>query len=665
MEYKMHRFSVVDRSRRSGLVLSILTAALIAGCGGGGGGASTATPSCLPYTTNPTCASNPSSTIVTDLSLTVDSPTLQTDGSSVVTIKAALKDKSNGIVKGETVSFSVDSGSLSSSSVKTDDTTGVATVTFDSNDNKANRTVKVTASYQTLVKETTITVLGSRLGFGGDSSGVVGENVSMTVTLLDGAGKAIANQSVAVKSSLGNPVPATITTNASGLATLTFKPTVNGTDVISVDAQGASAVKSLPISAISFAFTSPLSGATVEINACREVEVQLLGGLAGTSATFTSSRGSAYATQAGCEADLAYNRTNTDKRTSTSATVVFSGTSTKAYVTSPSAGAATVSAILATSGSGNGTTAKREISFVSVTPTQIVVQADPTTLSPNSTGNIYAIVRDDSGNPVAGAKVIFTAPSGGGQANPSIADTDASGVASTTFKADPNLTGKDSVTVVATVLGTSVTRQTQLTVAGQGVNIVIGTDNLIEKMTTPPRYKSVWGVFVTDTAGNPIRNQAVTIALRGVEFQKGYFAKGSGTNSGKWVKYTLATCPAEDANNDGFFQSGEVGDQDRDGVLEPNGAALVMPPVENATASTSVTVITDNSGSAAFWVVYPPAYAAWTKIELKVTAAVAGQNSAASRSYYLPFLAAEVSDLAVSPSFQSSPFGNAPNCNEH
>lgn len=118
--------------------------------------------------------------------------------------------------------------------MKTDDTTGVATVTFDSNDNKANRTVKVTASYQTLVKETTITVLGSRLGFGGDSSGVVGENVSMTVTLLDGAGKAIANQSVAVKSSLGNPVPATITTNASGLATLTFKPTVNGTDVINL-----------------------------------------------------------------------------------------------------------------------------------------------------------------------------------------------------------------------------------------------------------------------------------------------------------------------------------------------------------------------------------------------------------------------------------------------
>ena len=659
----MHRFSVADRLRRSSLIVSVLAAAVTAGCGGGGGGGGSTPPSCLPYTTNPSCASNPSSTIVTDLSLTVDSPTLQTDGSSVVTIKAALKDKSNGIVKGETVSFSVDSGSLSASSVKTDDTTGVATVTFDSNDNKANRIVNVTASYQTLVKKTTITVLGSRLGFGGDSSGVVGENVSMTVTLLDGAGKAIANQSVTVKSSLGNPVPATISTNASGLATLTFKPTVSGTDMITVEAQGASAVKSLPVSAINFAFKSPPSGDRVLINACREVEVELLGGLTGTSATFTSSRGSAYTTLAACNADLFYNQSNSDKRTSSSASVVFSGTSAKAYVTSPSAGAATVSAILATSGSGDGTIAKREISFVSVTPTQIVVQADPTTLSPNSTGNIYAIVRDDSGNPVAGAKVTFTAPYGGGQANPSIADTDASGVASTTFKADPNLTGKDSVTVAATVLGTSVSKTTLLTVAGQGVNIVIGTDNLTEKLTDPPRYKSVWGVFVTDTAGNPIRNQAVTIGLRGVEFEKGFYAEGTGSSVGKWAQYVMATCPAEDANNDGFFQSGEIGDVDGDGLLEPNGAALVMPPISSETAATSVTVTTDNSGAAAFWVVYPPAYASWAKIELKVTAAVLGQNNTASRSYYLPYLASEVSDLAISPSFQASPFGVETGCN--
>ena len=661
MELKMHKSNIADCLRQSGLILSMLAAVVVVGCGGGGGGGSSATSTCLPYTTDPTCASNASSTIVTQLSLTVDSPTLQTDGASVVTINATLKDKSSGIVKGETVNFSVDSGSLSESSVKTDATTGVATVTFDSNDNKANREVKVRATYQSLVKETTITVLGSRLGFGGDSSGVIGENVVMTVTLLDGAGKAIANQGVAVKSSLGNPVPATVTTNASGLATLTFKPTISGADVITISALGASAVKDLPISAINFAFTSPASNATVAINTCREVEVQLVGGVTGTSATFTSSRGSAYMTLAACDADVLYNQSNPIKRTSAAATVAFSGTTAKAYVTSPSAGAATVSAIL-TASSGSGTTAKREISFVSLMPTQIVVQADPSTLSPNSTGNIYAIVRDDSGNPVAGSKVIFTAPSGGGQANPSIADTDASGVASTTFKADPNLTGKDAVTVVATVLGTSVTQTTQLTVAGQGVNIVIGTDNLIVKSDNPPRYTSVWGVFVTDTAGNPVRNQAVTIALRGIEFQKGSFEPGTGINAGKWVMAPEATCFSEDANNDGFFQSGELGDQDGDGVLEPNGAALVTPPVTSATASTSVMVTTDNSGAAAFWVVYPPAYAAWTKIELKVTAAVAGQNNTATRSFYLPYLASEVSDLAISPSFHFSPFGTRPSC---
>jgi hypothetical protein len=76
------------------------------------------------------------------------------------------------------------------------------------------------------------------------------------------------------------------------------------------------------------------------------------------------------------------------------------------------------------------------------------------------------------------------------------------------------------------------------------------------------------------------------------------------------VKYTQATCPAEDANNDGFFQDGEVGDADLDGILEPNGAALVMPPVENATAATSVTVTTDNSGSCRVLGRLSPAYAA-------------------------------------------------------
>ena len=119
MELKMHKSNIADCLRQSGLILSMLAAVVVVGCGGGGGGSS-ATSTCLPYTTDPTCASNASSTIVTQLSLTVDSPTLQTDGASVVTINATLKDKSSGIVKGETVNFSVDSGSLSESSVKTD-----------------------------------------------------------------------------------------------------------------------------------------------------------------------------------------------------------------------------------------------------------------------------------------------------------------------------------------------------------------------------------------------------------------------------------------------------------------------------------------------------------------------------------------------------------------
>jgi hypothetical protein len=627
-----------------------LLALAVASCGGGGGGADKAA-NCLPYTTDTTCATNTGSKVVTQLALTVDTPAIQTDGSSVVTIKAALKDSSNAVVTGENVSFAVSSGTLLANSATTDTSTGVATVTFNSDDNKSNRTVTVTASYQSLVKTTTIAIQGTRLGFGGDSSGVIDTQVSMTVSLLDGAGKAIANQDVVLSSKLGNAVPATVKTDSSGLATITFTPRVGGADTITATALGASASKDLTVSSIDFAFTSPATGVSFPINGCSAVTAQLLTGVSATGATFTSSRGSVYSDSA-C----------TSVGSNSAVDVAFTGTTATAYVKSPSAGAATVSAILK-GGAAAGTTARRELKFVSLVPTQMVIQSDPSTLSPNSTANVYAVVRDNSGNPVSGSTIIFTAPNGGGTANPSIAYTDDSGIASTTFKADPNLTGKDSVLIEATINGFSVTDTATLTVAGQGVNMVISTDNLLVKDVDPPRYRAVWGVYVTDTAGNPVKNQAVTISLRAVAFKKGYYyVPTTGTSAGKWTVFEADECPAEDANNDGFFQTGEIGDFNHNGRYEPNGSALVMPPVLSSAQATSVVVTTDNSGTAAFWVVYPPNYAHWAKIELTATAAVAGRNNSASRSYYLPVLASELSSADISPSFQTSPFGIEPSC---
>lgn len=622
---------------RSVLVVPALLALLLAACGGGGGGSGSTT--CLAFNANGACVTDSTAQTATQLTLTVDTPSIQTDGSSTVTVKAALKDSGNAVVSSEVVNFSVDSGTLSAPNATTDKTTGVATVQFNSDDNKSNRTVTITATHKSLTKTITVAIQGTRLGFGGDASGVVGKQVSMSISVLDGAGKAIANQDVALTSKLGNSIPATVRTNSGGQATVTFTPTISGADTITASALGAVASKDVAISSVDFSFTAPASGASLSINTCTPVAVQLSGGIAAESVTFTSSRGSVYATAACATAGATQ-------------TVAFSGTTATAYVKSPGAGAATIAAILNGS-SASGTTAKRDVKFVALVPTQIVVQSDPTTLSPNGSAAVYAVVRDNSGNPISGSTVIFTAPNGGGTANPSIAYTDDSGVASTIFKADPNLSGKDSVQLVATVNGTSVTGSSSLTVAGQGVNMVISTDNLLVKDSDPPRYHSVWGVFVTDSAGNPIKNQAVTISLRGVSFRKGQFA----SDGKKWSVTSEVLCLAEDANNDGFVQTGELGDYDGDGILEPNGAAAVMPPVTSATQASSVTVTTDNGGSAAFWVVYPPNYAYWTKVELKATAAVSGKNNFAGRSFDLPYPSSEVLNPDVSPSFQYSPFG--------
>jgi hypothetical protein len=73
-------------------------------------------------------------------------------------------------------------------------------------------------------------------------------------------------------------------------------------------------------------------------------------------------------------------------------------------------------------------------------------------------------------------------------------------------------------------------------------------------------------------------------------------------------------------------------------------------------------VTTDDSGAAEFWVEYPRDYASWAKVELTATATVAGKNSSASRSFYLPVPSSEVTDVTTTPSFYLSPFGKLSSC---
>lgn len=646
---------LISRVRFTLLSTAVLA---LAGCGGGGGGGSST--GCLSFNANGVCADGATTPTTTPakLSLLLDTPTILTDGAALVTVSATVKDSKNAVIPGVTVNFSVDSGTISAASVVTD-SSGLATITFNSNDDKSNRTVTFTATAGSLSPQTTsVVVQGTRIGFGGDTSSVRGKPVSMSVSLMDGAGKAISGRAIALNSKLGNPVPTSVTTDASGQATVAFTPTVAGADTITATVLGAVLPQSLTVSAVDFAFSSPAADTAVIVGECRAATVQLNGASA-TQAVFTLSRGLVYPTSA-CSSGSG----------SAVQQVTFSGGFATAYIKSPSAGTATVQAEL--SGSVSSARASLPIKFIATLPKNVIVQGDPSVVIVGGSSAITALIKDNDGNPVAGQTVFFSAPLGGGVPSPTSAVTNDSGIASTTFRADSSISAKDAVQVKASVTTPSgqIEGLATLTVAGRAVNVAIGTDNAIVLIENPPRYRKVWGVQVSDPSSGPVKNQLVTISLRGVKFQKGsYTVQLKKTNPDDvagvivWGQNQLSECDAEDANNNNFVEQGEVGDLDNDGVLEPNGAAIVRSPT--ATGGLSATVTTDDSGAAEFWIEYLRDYGSWAKVELNATATVTGQQGTAVRSFYLPVPSSEILNPYVSPAFQFSPFGQRAGCNVH
>ena len=603
---------------------------LLAACGGGGGGSSGEL--CNPVMTScedPVQSGIPAN--VSSLDLRVSSTTLPTDGSSTVKVYAVVKDSSNGSLADQPITLSASSGTLSTSSGKSDKT-GTLEAVFDSNADKTNRTVNITAKAGDLSKTVTVTVQGTKISFGGDASAVLGQTASLSISVKDAANNGVAGATVALSSSLGNPVPKTVVTDSTGSANVSFATTSSGSDQISASGLGTTQTTSLGVSGVNFKFTSPAPGANVVLKACQPVEV-LGSGFTFSQVKFSISRGRVFS-DSSCSNEQS--------------TVSVSSSVARAYVSSTSAGPATIEAI---ANDTAGSVAKLSVNFLATVPASVTVQATPSTVKVGTKTSVTALVRDAMGNPVAGKAVEFSAPDGGGQVSPIRAVTDQAGVATTSFIADMSLSGKDSVRVIATA--DNVNGAAALTVAGAAVNVLLGTDNKIELVENPPRYRKIYGASVTDSNGSPVASQVVTISILGKRFLKGEYRLGLDE---KWVQNDLGICPAEDANNNGVIDQGEVGDQDHDGRYEPNGVATVRAP-DGSQGGSTISVMTDSSGFATFWVDYFRNFASWAEVELKGSASVSGQNNVGMAVFVLPVSAAEVNNKDAAPSFVNSPFG--------
>jgi hypothetical protein len=328
------------------------------------------------------------------LSLSTSVPQISSNGASSATLKALVRDANNNVEPNVVVNFAVTSGTIvvtnaTGTGAGTTDATGTVTATLTASPNPQNRDITVTATAGSAPPATVvITVIGTSLSISGPASLVLNTAGSYTVSLTDSGAAGIPNQTVTLTSALGNAVPATVTTNATGQAQFTLTPTISGNDTITATALGESATQAVGISSQSFAFTAPLVNSQIPIGTVGSavpVTVKWLSGTSpqvGKTINFAGTRGTLSASSAVTGAD---------------------GTAT-VTIYSASAGPATISA----ADSSNVVSAQVLVNFIATTPAAISMQASPTSIGLAGTSEITATLRDANNNLVPNQTVNFS-----------------------------------------------------------------------------------------------------------------------------------------------------------------------------------------------------------------------------------------------------------------
>jgi hypothetical protein len=590
------------------------------------------------------------------LLLTSSSGTLASAGGNSVAIRALVLDANNVVVPGSTVTFATDSGSLSAPSKPTD-ASGIASVNLDTGTDPTTRLINVTAAIAGAPAAVVqVNVLGTKIALNAASTVNVGASSDVTVVLTDSAGNPLANRQMTFSSALntlttktGGASPAV--TDSAGKLVLSYNAAKAGSDTVTVRALGEVASASISVVSSNFSVAVvDVSGAVLtsaNTDACNTVLISNYVGSTpqGGTITISSSRGTVYS-DATCTTAL------------TGSVGLAAGTA-KVYLKANSPGVATLTA----NSSATGSTVQGTVEFVApLTPTSVIsLQATPAVVGANAAGSsseqvvLRAVVMDKAsqGNPVKNAKVAFSIvsdSSGGSLSQPSEVLTGSDGSATISYIAGTTTTAVDGVVVQAMIQSpvTAAATTAKLTVAQRSLFISAGTGNTI---LTPSAttYQVDYAVFVTDAAGNAVRDVAVTAAVRPRGYRKGQMVLA--TSNGPWVPQYSASCVNEDANSDGVLSPEE--DVNGNGRLDP-----VIPM--NITSSGK----TDASGTATISIVYPRDRAYWLDVDFTIRGAVAGSEARYVGYTVLPGLAADYGTVAVSPPGQVSPYGKSGVCTD-
>ncbi len=637
-------------------IAAVLVFTLLASCGGedafvgpgggaGGGDGGPGVPPGAPEAAN--------------IVLLADPPVLKSDAiddAAGVTITAIVRDASNNVIPDLPLTFSADSGALTVLDNVSNEN-GRVTATLTTGGEPQNRTINVTATAGDIENTITVDVSGTRIGVAGATAIESGESETYTVALLNAGGVGIRDVTIAATSENGNTItPASAVTNVEGIAEFVVTGSAGGDDTLTFSGLGLSVSTDVLVSSYGITFAEPDS---------REIEF-------GESVTLDI-----VLRQDGTPLDGQAIGFSTTRGTLSALTQTTAGGGA-ASVTLTAAGSDGAGPVIVSARGPEGVTRQLALEFVSTTPTQVNLQASPSTVAPEGTATITAIVRDANGNPVKHEPVRFTLDDlSGGQLTGSTSMTDSQGVARTTYRASTASSSLNGVTITADIGDPQIASDTAtITVAAPTMFMVLGTDNLVQKNNEDATYDKIYNALITDAAGNPASpNTVFRLTLRSIEYQKGTMVLGTSTwapdyevlstdgyygtpngspppTLGPYFGTPAFGCRSEDPLGTGNINQAAFGDYNNNGQIDPAAVASVPSQVEIS-----------EDGVASFTIRWPQSYALWVLVRLTATASVGGTETVRNLDFVLPIAGADVQENTTPPNV-ISPFGVAADCTD-
>ena len=337
--------------------------------------------------------------------------------------------------------------------------------------------------------------------------------------------------------------------------------------------------------------------------------------------------------------------------------------------------------------------------FRATTPAKMLFQAVKSVITPGGSTEIVATVKDKNDVPVEGQTVVFSraADSSAGRLSAATAITDSKGEARVVYKANAS-SPIGGVKINARLLDSTFgvpDKTTNITVSKEAVYTTLAFGN---KVSSDNIYYTVQGsISVMDGTGRAVPNQEVSIKSYATEYAQGKYCLLDST-----VTYQKASIPKVDdqgnvvkddqgntiiestpdplSKSERTAESAKSGWQttedgnynytlDKDATINEdrnnNGSLEAINPVAiigGIISDDGYTFVTDDEGRADFQIRYPLRYSNWVKVRFDATTFLNGSESTQSINYTLPV--AENDVIIGSSSLQTpwidntSPFGD-------